>query len=53
MTLKNYKWYVKANLREYVGKEVVIANKKVVASGKDANEVYNRAKKNTPIKFYQ
>ncbi len=50
MTSKNYEWYVNADLGEYVGKWVVIAGEKVVASGRDANEVYRRAKETCPDK---
>ncbi|ODS36968.1 succinyl-CoA synthetase subunit alpha [Candidatus Altiarchaeales archaeon WOR_SM1_SCG] len=50
MTSKNYEWYVKSDLSEYVGKWVVIADEKVVASGRDAKDVYRRAKEECPGK---
>lgn len=50
MTSKNYEWYVNSDLSEYTGKWVVIAGEKVVASGRDAKEVYSRAKKEHPDK---
>lgn len=41
----NYSWYVKTDLRKYAGKWVAIANRKIVASGDDAEKVYKKAKK--------
>lgn len=41
----NYLWYVKTDLRKYAGKWIAIADRKVVASGDDAEKVYKNAKK--------
>jgi len=46
----DYEWYLDADLDEYVGKWVVILNKKVVASGTDIKGVLEDAKRKYPNK---
>lgn len=45
---KNYEWYVKTDTSKYAGKWIAIVNQKVVASGKDAQKVYRRAREKYP-----
>ncbi|PKP59384.1 MAG: succinyl-CoA synthetase subunit alpha [Candidatus Altiarchaeales archaeon HGW-Altiarchaeales-2] len=46
MTSKNYDWYINAKFGdELKGKYAAIVNKKVVCSGNNAKEVYERAEK--------
>lgn len=42
---QDYEWFLKANLSRYKGKYVAFANKKVLASGENAKEVYQNALK--------
>lgn len=44
----DYEWFLKADLSRYKGKYVAIAGKKVVAAGKNAKAVYNKAIKKLP-----
>jgi len=46
----DYEWYLDADLDEYVGKWVVILNKKVVASGTDIKGMLEDAKRKYPNK---
>lgn len=47
-TRGDYNWFVKTHLSRYKGKYVAIAGKKVVSSGYDAKEVYEKALKKSP-----
>ena len=51
MASKEFEFYVKANLKEYEGKYVAIVGDKVVASGTNAKEVLEEAKKKYPNKL--
>ena len=44
---KEFEFYVKADLSRYEGKYVAIVGEEVVASGKNAKEVWEEAKKKT------
>ena len=44
----DYNWFIKEDLSYYKGKYVAIAGQKVVSSGYDAKEVYEKALKKTP-----
>ncbi len=44
---KEFEFYVKADLRRYEGKYIAIVEDKVVASGNNAKEVFEEAKKKT------
>lgn len=44
----DYEWYLNADLEEYVGKWVVIVNKKVVASGVDIKGMLKDVEKKHP-----
>ncbi len=45
---KNLAWFLKANLTAYRGRYVAIAKQKVVTSGRDPGQVYERAKRQCP-----
>lgn len=47
MTSKEFEFYVKADLSKYRGKYVAIVGDRVVASGDNAKEVFEEAKKKT------
>ncbi|MBI2136203.1 succinyl-CoA synthetase subunit alpha [Candidatus Woesearchaeota archaeon] len=47
MPSQEFEFYVKADLRQYEGKYVAIIGDKVVASGYNAKEVFDEAKKKT------
>lgn len=49
MESKNYNYFMKIGLEEYIGKWIVICNNKIVASGDSAKEVYTKAKKTYPF----
>jgi len=46
----NYEWFLKKDLKDYAGKWLAIIDKKVVASGKDVNQIINKVKKEYPNK---
>ncbi len=48
---ENYKWYQTANLDKYVGKWVVIINKKVIGSRDNVKEILEKAKRKYPNKI--
>ena len=48
MTSKNYEWYIKSNTEKYTGKWIVIKDNRIVASGDDAERVYQTAHKKYP-----
>ena len=50
MANKEFEFYVKADLRKYQGKYVAIVDDKVVASGDNAKEVLEEAKRKYPGK---
>lgn len=46
----NYDYFIKANTSAYKGEWIAIAKNKIIAHGKDAQKVYQRAKqKNIPV----
>jgi len=47
MKSKEFEFYVKADLSKYEGKYITIVDDKVVASGDNAKDVWNEAKKKT------
>jgi len=44
----DYEWYLTANLDKYVGKWIVIVNKKVIESGSNIKEMLESARKKHP-----
>jgi len=48
MTTKEFEFFLKADLSEYSGKYVAIVGDKVAASGDNAKEVLEEAKKKFP-----
>jgi len=44
----NYNFFLKSDLKDFVGEWVAIANRKIVARGKDAKKTYNEAKAKHP-----
>lgn len=46
--LSNYDYFLKVDTSAYKGEWVAITQSKVVAHGKDAQTVYNQAKKKAP-----
>lgn len=51
MKSKEFEFYLKADLSKYEGKYVAIVDDKVVASGDNAKEVIEEAKKKFPDKM--
>lgn len=47
---KNYQFFLKTNIDNYVGKWIAICEQKIVASGKDAKKVFEEAKQRCPRK---
>ncbi len=47
MTSKEFEFYLRTDLSKYKGKYVAIVGDKVVASGDNAKEVFEEAKKKT------
>lgn len=47
---QNYNFFLKVDTSRYKGEWIAIAGRKIVAHGKDAQEVYNIAKKKAPTK---
>lgn len=45
-TSANYDYFVNADTSKYSGEWIALADRKVIAHGKDAQEVYRRAQKN-------
>ena len=45
---KNFQWFTRADLSEYVDKYVAISKEQVVFSGKDPGIVYKEAKEKYP-----
>lgn len=45
---KNYEFFLKADTLKYKGEWIAIAGKKIVAHGKDAEQVYHSAVKKVP-----
>lgn len=45
---KNSSFFLKSSLKKYKGKYVAILGKKIVASGKNAKEVWEKARKKYP-----
>lgn len=50
ITSSNYDFFLKMDTSKYKGEWVAIAKNKVVAHGKDAQKVYQTAKKRAPAK---
>lgn len=48
VTTSNYDFFVKTDTSKYKGEWIAIADKKIVAHGKDAQKVYQAAKKKVP-----
>ncbi len=46
----NYEWFLKKDFSDYSGKWLAIIDKKVVASGEDANKVITKAREEYPHK---
>lgn len=44
-TSANYQYFIKVDTRRFKGEWIAIADKKIVAHGKDAEEVYKTAQK--------
>lgn len=51
MPSKDFKWFVGAELSEYKGRYIAIVNKRVVAHGENAKEVWTDAKRKYPEKI--
>ncbi len=51
MMSKEFEFYVKADLSKYKGKYIAIVEDKVVASGENAKEVLDEAKRKFPNKI--
>lgn len=47
LTSANYDYFVKADTSKYSGEWIALADRKVIAHGKDAQEVYRQAQKNS------
>ena len=45
---KNYNFFMKTDVSNYIGKWIAICNQKIVSSGKDAKKVFQEAKKKCP-----
>lgn len=45
---KNYNFFMKANVNDYIGEWIAICNQRIVAHGKDAKKVFGDAKKSCP-----
>ena len=48
----DYEWFLSANLNNYKGKHIAIINRKVIASGNNAKEVWMKAHKKFPDKEF-
>lgn len=46
LTSANYDYFVKTDTSKYSGEWIALADRKVIAHGKDAQEVYAQAQKN-------
>lgn len=46
--ITNYEYFLKTDTSAYKGEWIAIANKKILVHGKDAAEVYQKAKKKLP-----
>jgi len=47
---RNYEWYVQADTERYSGEWIAIVDGEVVASGNDAEKVYDEAERKYPGK---
>jgi len=45
---KNYEYFMKMDLRNYIGKWIAICGEKIISSGDNPKEVFNKAKKLCP-----
>lgn len=48
---KEFEFFIKANLKKYQGKYIAIVGERVVASGENAREVWQKARKKFPHKI--
>lgn len=46
----NYEFFIKADTSSYKGEWIALSDKKIVSHGKDADEVYKKAKQKYPKK---
>ena len=51
MTYEDYEWYLEADLSEYSGKWVAIADKRVIAIGDKVEKVVEKAEEMNPNKI--
>lgn len=45
---KNYQFFMKTNVDNYIGKWIAICNQKIVSYGTDAKKVFKEAKEKCP-----
>lgn len=45
---KNYQFFMKAKIGQYIGQWIAICGQRVVAHGKDVKEVFKEAKRKCP-----
>ena len=45
---KNYNFFMKTDISGYIGKWIAVCNRKIVASGDNAKEVFKEAKRKCP-----
>ena len=50
MNIKNYNYFLKADLSEYIGNWIAICEGKIVANGLNLKNVFNEAKIKCPSK---
>jgi hypothetical protein len=48
MTDKNYQFFMKANVDQYIGEWVAICDQRIVSHGKNVKKVFEEAKKKYP-----
>lgn len=46
----NYQYFMKVNVKPYIGKWIAISDEKIIASSSDVKKVYKIAKKAAPKK---
>lgn len=47
-SLSNYDYFIRADTSAYKGEWIAISGKKIITHGKDAQEVYKKAKQKNP-----
>lgn len=45
---KNYQFFMKTNVEDYIGEWIAICNEKIVAHGRDVKKVFMKAKEKYP-----